>query len=115
LGGGHDTGFGVFSPAGPLSGKHPGTKGAEVASKRPSARRDAQARKRKPHGLAPIALPVLLLTQPSFAIVQAPIGAKDSATLEALPTEHAPTEEVVVSGEQPGPGLWKVTHRTHVL
>lgn len=26
-----------------------------------------------------------------------------------------PTEEIVISGEHPGPGLWKVTHGTHVL
>ncbi len=29
--------------------------------------------------------------------------------------ESVASEEVVVSGEQPGPGLWKVTHGTYVL
>jgi uncharacterized protein YbaP (TraB family) len=50
------------------------------------------------------ALPLFFAADPSSARVQ--------------PTSAAPTEtmdEVVVSGEQPGPGLWKVSKGNHVL
>ena len=41
-----------------------------------------------------------------------------ATTPAANPTEEPitdPTEEITISGEHPGPGLWKVTYRTHVL
>jgi uncharacterized protein YbaP (TraB family) len=57
-----------------------------------------------------LVVPVLFLFRPAFA-----------SPAEADPTEtdsaesDTSLEEVLVTGEQPGPGLWKVTHGTHVL
>jgi hypothetical protein len=45
----------------------------------------------------------LLLAGSASAIVFAPVSAQESSTLEA------PMDEIVVTGEFPGPGLWKVT------
>jgi uncharacterized protein YbaP (TraB family) len=39
----------------------------------------------------------------------------ESQVEDALSDPSDPTEQVVVSGEQPGPGLWKVSHGDHVL
>ena len=42
-------------------------------------------------------------------------AATPSASTAADTSGAEPIDEVVVSGEQPGPGLWKVTKGTHVL
>ncbi len=42
-----------------------------------------------------------------------PSASPSSATDASNPSD--PTEQIIVSGEQPGPGLWKVSHGDHVL
>ena len=67
------------------------------------------------HGLAAITLLVSLASARGLANIQAPVSVVGNESPESGAPETAPLEEVVVSGEQPGPGLWKVTHGSHVL
>jgi uncharacterized protein YbaP (TraB family) len=39
----------------------------------------------------------------------------EEAAPSAAPAAEAPIEEVLVTGERPGPALWKVTHGDHVM
>lgn len=52
---------------------------------------------------------LLLHIAPGRAFAQAP-SAPDNALPSDAPPAPIPIEEVVVTGEQPGPGLWKITH-----
>ena len=66
------------------------------------------------------ALSLALAPAPSAALqaqlpkATAPQQQTDS-TQEQQPSASEPIDEVVVSGEQPGPGLWKVSKGNHVL
>ncbi|HSE11389.1 MAG TPA: TraB/GumN family protein [Rudaea sp.] len=56
--------------------------------------------------------PSLLLTVACCLLVNASAGAQEPAT---PPRETTTLETVLVTGEQPGPGLWKVSKGDHVL
>lgn len=49
------------------------------------------------------------------SVQQPPAQAANESAAEPPIEADAPIEEVVVSGEQPGPGLWKVSKGDHVL
>ncbi len=57
--------------------------------------------------LAPLILAVSWVAAPAAAPLPLPPPQIDAPT--------APVEEVVVTGEQPGPGLWRVSHEGHDL
>jgi uncharacterized protein YbaP (TraB family) len=60
------------------------------------------------------ALYLCLLAAPVFAQTGPAPASTDVATVEATATEAVP-EKILVVGQRPGPGLWKVTHGDHVL
>jgi hypothetical protein len=50
----------------------------------------------------------------AVARVEAPVAPATPPT-PATPADTTTLETVLVTGEQPGPGLWKVSHGDHVL
>ena len=58
----------------------------------------------------PVSVIVRLLACSVLALAPIRVAAQDAA-----PADAAVLEAIVVSGEQPGPGLWKVTRDGHVL
>ena len=50
-----------------------------------------------------------------IAWLAVPVAFGQASTDSAPRKESAPLEEVLVTGEQPGPGLWKIIHGDHVL
>jgi uncharacterized protein YbaP (TraB family) len=62
-----------------------------------------------------LALALLPLIATAALSQQAPIDAPGPAATEAIEAASSTIEEVTVSGEQPGPGLWKISKDGHVM
>jgi uncharacterized protein YbaP (TraB family) len=72
-----------------------------------------------PPALLPALLPTLLLALPVLLLAGAgrPVAAQQASAAPAATPTHTPTaiEEITITGERPGPGLWKATRDGHVL
>ena len=62
-----------------------------------------------------LTLALLLVNATAALAQQAPADAPASAAIEAVESPGPTIEEVTVSGEQPGPGLWKISKDGHVM
>ena len=62
-----------------------------------------------------LALAMLSLAATAALAQQAPMEAPAPAAVEAVESASGTIEEVTVSGEQPGPGLWKISKDGHVM
>jgi hypothetical protein len=62
-----------------------------------------------------LTLALLLVAATAALAQQAPTDAPVPAAIEAVESASDAIEEVTVSGEQPGPGLWKISKDGHVM
>jgi uncharacterized protein YbaP (TraB family) len=62
-----------------------------------------------------LALALLFATATAALAQQAPTDSSAPAAVDDAPSDSSTIEEVTVSGEQPGPGLWKVSKDGHVM
>jgi len=62
-----------------------------------------------------LALALLTLAATAALAQQAPMDAAPPAAVEDVESASSTIEEVTVSGEQPGPGLWKISKDGHVM
>lgn len=62
-----------------------------------------------------LTLTLLLVAATAALAQQAPMDAPAPAAVEAVEAASGAIEEVTVSGEQPGPGLWKISKDGHVM
>lgn len=62
-----------------------------------------------------LALALLLVAATASLAQQAPIDASAPAAVNDVEPASSTIEEVTVSGEQPGPGLWKISKDGHVM
>ena len=53
--------------------------------------------------------PMTVIAQSETDAIEPPAQVEPTPALEAAPAAEAPPEEVLVTGEFPGPGMWKVT------